>query len=140
MKNDRYLPDAIAFLREKKYAPDRVLALSDDDLSGLTLSLFNICQEIAAEKQVDVEFELDDETRLLVFEAAHKRDITLNEFVEQALEAVIADAEYEKELAYRKGLDEYVAHCRKKGIEALPWVDLTDEDREVWGKIADKDG
>ncbi len=140
MKNDRYLPAAIALLREKKHAPDRVLALSDDDLSGLTLSLFNICQEIATEKQVDVEFEIDDETRLLVFEAAHKRDITLNEFVEQALEAVIVEHEYQQELTYRKGLDEYVAHCRKKGVPTMAWVDLPDEDREVWGKIADKDG
>lgn len=92
MKNQRYIEQAIAELRANKHLPERTLALSDDDIMGVTLSVYNVTQEIAAKEKVTVPLELDDDVLLDMARYCAKTDITISEFVEAALRVAISEA------------------------------------------------
>lgn len=92
MKNKHYLEDAVAQLRVDGHLPERVLVLSDDDIVATTQSVYNVTQEIAEAKKVNMDLDLDDELLLAACLSAHRQNITFNEWMEQALELAIAES------------------------------------------------
>ncbi len=117
MRNLRYAEQAIAELRAKGHLSERSLALSDDELLGITLSVYNVAQEIAKQHKSDVVLDLDDEVLIGITQECARQDITLNEFVEHALQMAIYDAK--AKLLYEEN-----------GGDA--WETLTDEAKNEW--------
>ncbi len=92
MKNEYYLDAAVARLRADGHLPERVLELVDDDIVATTQSVYNVTQEIGGANKSTMDLDLDDATLLAACLSAHRQDITLNEWVERALELAIAEA------------------------------------------------
>lgn len=86
MKNKRYLTEAISRLRATTDVD-----MTDEQISKLVLAVYDFCQDVALDNSSEITVDFDDDTLLKSYEAAHAADITLNQFIERALENAIAE-------------------------------------------------
>jgi hypothetical protein len=91
MKNEAYFDEATAGLRADQHLPERVLVLSDDDIVATTQSVCNRAADIARATKVDMELDLPHYELHAMMLAAHRLDITLNQYVERAVSAAIGE-------------------------------------------------